>query len=78
MLFQRLDPATLGRLIALYEHSVFTQSVVWGVDAFDQWGVELGKKLTQQLEPVVEHPTDGRGAAEPVRKLLSRLAEWRS
>ena len=43
--FSRLDPATLGRLIALYEHSVFTQSVVWGINAFDQWGVELGKKL---------------------------------
>ncbi|HEY0767347.1 MAG TPA: glucose-6-phosphate isomerase, partial [Steroidobacteraceae bacterium] len=51
VLFQQLDPATLGRLIALYEHSVLTQSVVWGINAFDQWGVELGKKLTEQLAP---------------------------
>src|SRR4029077_12062079 len=54
VLFPELDPAALGPLIALYEHSVFTQSVVWGINAFDQWGVELGKKLTQQLVPAVE------------------------
>ncbi len=47
VIFEKLDPATLGKLIALYEHSVLTQSVVWGIDAFDQWGVELGKKLTE-------------------------------
>jgi len=41
----------LGKLIALYEHCVFTQSVVWGINAFDQWGVELGKRLTEQLAP---------------------------
>ncbi|MCC5862854.1 MAG: glucose-6-phosphate isomerase, partial [Gammaproteobacteria bacterium] len=45
VLFRRLDPTTLGRLIALHEHRVFTQSVLWGINAFDQWGVELGKKL---------------------------------
>src|SRR5690606_2858079 len=45
ILFQRLDPETLGKLIALYEHKVFVESVIWGVNAFDQWGVELGKKL---------------------------------
>jgi len=43
-LFEKLDPATLGKLIALYEHKVLTQGVVWGVNSFDQWGVELGKK----------------------------------
>ncbi len=46
ILFPRLDPATLGRLIALHEHRVFVQSVLWGINPFDQWGVELGKKLT--------------------------------
>ncbi|MGH8258139.1 MAG: glucose-6-phosphate isomerase, partial [Steroidobacteraceae bacterium] len=56
VLFRRLDPATLGRLIALYEHKVFTQSVVWGNNAFDQWGVELGKRLTEGLVPVVREP----------------------
>jgi glucose-6-phosphate isomerase len=77
VLFQKLDPATLGRLIALYEHCVLTQSVVWGIDAFDQWGVELGKKLTEQLAPAVEVPTGGDGAPAPVLKLLARVAEWR-
>jgi glucose-6-phosphate isomerase len=50
VLFPRLDPATLGRLIALHEHRVFTQSVIWGINAFDQWGVELGKKLAAGTE----------------------------
>ena len=49
ILADQLTPATLGALVALYEHSVFTQSVVWDIDAFDQWGVELGKALTQRI-----------------------------
>ena len=77
VLFQKLDPATLGKLIALYEHSVLTQSVVWGIDAFDQWGVELGKKLTEQLAPAVEDPAGGHAASAPVLKLLKRVADWR-
>jgi glucose-6-phosphate isomerase len=48
-----LTPAVLGQLIALYEHLTFTQGVVWGIDSFDQWGVELGKQLAQQLTPAV-------------------------
>ncbi|MEM7339531.1 MAG: glucose-6-phosphate isomerase [Actinomycetota bacterium] len=48
---QKLDPWTLGRLIALYEHKVFTQGVIWGVNSFDQFGVELGKKLATAIEP---------------------------
>ena len=78
VLFPRLDPAALGRLIALYEHSVFTQSVVWGINAFDQWGVELGKKLTQQLAPAVEDPAGAHGAAPAVLKLLETVARWRA
>ena len=46
-----LDPATLGKLVALYEHSVFTQGVIWGIDSFDQWGVELGKALAKRIIP---------------------------
>jgi len=60
LLFRRLDPATLGALIALYEHKVFTQSVVWGINAFDQWGVELGKKLAESIAPLVK----GQGVAD--------------
>jgi glucose-6-phosphate isomerase len=68
---------TLGKLIALYEHSVFLQSVVWGIDAFDQWGVELGKKLTGELAPAVEDPTVGHPAPPSVLKLLATVARWR-
>jgi glucose-6-phosphate isomerase len=77
VLFQRLDPAALGRLVALYEHSVFTQSVVWGINAFDQWGVELGKKLTAQFVPAVQNPGLGHAVAAPVLKLLGTVDRWR-
>jgi glucose-6-phosphate isomerase len=51
ILAQKLTPYTLGTLVALYEHSVFTQGTVWGIDSFDQWGVELGKKLAKEIVP---------------------------
>ena len=47
--FERLDARNLGRLIALYEHKVFTQGVIWNINSFDQWGVELGKQLAKAL-----------------------------
>lgn len=76
VLFRRLGPKTLGRLIALYEHAVFTQSVIWGINAFDQWGVELGKKLADSLVPVLAQPqlnTDPMLAG-----LLAQVVKWRS
>ena len=54
LLADRLTPATLGSLVALYEHSVFTQGVIWNIDSFDQWGVELGKALAQRIIPELE------------------------
>ncbi len=54
VLAEKLDPATLGKLIALYEHSVFTQGVVWNIDSFDQWGVELGKVLAKRIIPELQ------------------------
>jgi glucose-6-phosphate isomerase len=55
LLADLLTPATLGALVALYEHKVFVQGTIWGIDSFDQWGVELGKvlagKVTEELEP---------------------------
>jgi glucose-6-phosphate isomerase len=54
MLLDELTPAALGKLVALYEHSVFTQGVIWDLDSFDQWGVELGKKLAQRIIPELE------------------------
>ncbi len=54
ILAERLTPHTLGVLVALYEHSVFTQGVIWGIDSFDQWGVELGKALAQRISPELD------------------------
>jgi glucose-6-phosphate isomerase len=54
ILADKLTPATLGKLVALYEHSVFTQGVIWNLDSFDQWGVELGKVLAQRIMPELE------------------------
>jgi glucose-6-phosphate isomerase len=54
LLVERLTPETLGKLVALYEHSVFTQGVIWDVDSFDQWGVELGKVLAQRIIPELD------------------------
>ena len=51
ILFQKLTPHTLGRLIALYEHKIFTQGVIWNINSFDQWGVELGKQLARVIQP---------------------------
>jgi glucose-6-phosphate isomerase len=51
ILAERLTPRVLGSLVALYEHSVFTQGVIWEIDSFDQWGVELGKQLAQRIVP---------------------------
>jgi glucose-6-phosphate isomerase len=50
ILFQRLTPRTLGRLIALYEHKIFVQGVIWNINSFDQWGVELGKQLASRIK----------------------------
>jgi glucose-6-phosphate isomerase len=58
ILLPRLTPAALGRLIALYEHSVFTQGTIWNLDSFDQWGVELGKVLAQRIIPELGDSTD--------------------
>jgi glucose-6-phosphate isomerase len=58
ILAERLTPQTLGKLVALYEHSVFTQGTIWQINSFDQWGVELGKVLAQRIIPEVESPTE--------------------
>ena len=57
ILADRLTPSMLGKLVALYEHSVFTQGVIWSIDSFDQWGVELGKVLAQRIVPELESKT---------------------
>jgi len=76
--FQRLDARTLGSLVAMYEHKVFTQSVVWGINAFDQWGVELGKKMCEEVSPLVRNPEEATGVRAMLKPLLNRLAQWRA
>jgi len=51
---KKMDPRTLGQLIALYEHKIFTQGVIWNIFSFDQWGVELGKQLAKKILPELE------------------------
>lgn len=77
LLYQRLDPRTLGSLIALYEHKVFVQGVIWQINSFDQWGVELGKQLAppirRALEPgadMGEHDSSTRGLISAIRSRL--------
>jgi glucose-6-phosphate isomerase len=60
ILAERLTPETLGMLVALYEHSVFTQGAIWHIDSFDQWGVELGKVLASRIVPELESPSEPR------------------
>jgi glucose-6-phosphate isomerase len=60
LLLDRLTPGALGKLVALYEHSVFTQSTVWQIDPFDQWGVELGKVLAQRIIPQLESAAESK------------------
>jgi glucose-6-phosphate isomerase len=57
--YEKLTPYALGRLIAIYEHRVFVEAALWGINAFDQWGVELGKELATKLMPALK----GDGAA---------------
>ncbi len=77
LLAERLTPETLGKLVALYEHSVFTQGVIWNIDSFDQWGVELGKVLAQHIiaeleserEPTLSHDSSTNNLIRRYRKL---------
>ena len=64
LLYTSLTPRMLGRLIALYEHKVFTQGVIWNIDSFDQWGVELGKELAGRLVPIVSDPQASTAALD--------------
>jgi glucose-6-phosphate isomerase len=76
ILFPRLGPRTLGRLVAWYEHKVFVQSVIWDVNPFDQWGVELGKKLAGSMAPAVQQAQWPEGPRH-VQALLEAVGRWR-
>ncbi|HEX2139328.1 MAG TPA: glucose-6-phosphate isomerase, partial [Woeseiaceae bacterium] len=77
ILFRKLTPNVLGQLIALYEHKVFVEGVIWGIDSFDQWGVELGKKLATGLADAVEAPDEYEGSNPSTRGLLEKLESLR-
>jgi glucose-6-phosphate isomerase len=80
ILAEKLTPRTLGTLVALYEHSVFTQGTLWGIDSFDQWGVELGKVLAKRIipeltstdEPKLAHDSSTNALIRRYRKLKGR------
>ena len=73
ILMERLTPSALGKLVALYEHSVFTQGTIWNIDSFDQWGVELGKVLAQRIIPELESKTEpGLGHDSSTNNLIRR------
>ena len=72
LLAQRLTPESLGKLVALYEHSVFTQGVIWNINSFDQWGVELGKALAQRIIPELEGPAEPKLAHDSSTNHLIR------
>jgi glucose-6-phosphate isomerase len=72
ILLDQLTPGALGKLVALYEHSVFTQGTVWSIDSFDQWGVELGKVLAQRIIPELEDATEPKLAHDSSTNALIR------
>ncbi len=73
ILFDSLTPETLGQLIALYEHKVFVEGVIWGIDSFDQWGVELGKKLASSMADAVSGAGKYAGSNASTQNLLKRI-----
>ncbi len=79
ILAPRLTPAVLGQLVALYEHTVFTEGVIWGIDSFDQWGVELGKVMASQLAPLLSdaQAPDLSGEDGSTAGLVRRYRGWR-
>ena len=78
LLFKRLDPKTLGMLVALYEHKIYVQSVIWDINAFDQWGVELGKQLASELEPVINSNATVSGLDASTQGLLDYIDRWKT
>jgi glucose-6-phosphate isomerase len=77
ILYRKLDPFALGRLIALYEHRVFVEGALFDINSFDQWGVELGKELATELLPVIEGKKDTSGLDASTAGLVARIAALR-
>jgi glucose-6-phosphate isomerase len=77
ILAPRLTPSVLGQLIAVYEHKVFTQGVVWGINSFDQWGVELGKVLAGRIAGELAEGRDTDGHDSSTNNLIRRYRRAR-
>jgi glucose-6-phosphate isomerase len=77
LIYRSLDPATLGRIVALYEHRVFVEGAIWGINSFDQWGVELGKELATALLPLVRSGGDTSTKDASTAGLLAEIAALR-
>ncbi|MGL4321330.1 MAG: glucose-6-phosphate isomerase, partial [Paracoccaceae bacterium] len=71
--YPKLTPFVLGQIIALYEHRVFVEGVILGINSYDQWGVELGKELALALQPVLEGQADASGKDESTQALVAYL-----
>ncbi len=78
MFYRRLDPHTLGTLIALYEHKVFVQGVIWNVNSFDQWGVELGKQLAGRILPEIKGAKPAGAHDSSTAGLIRRYLDWKA
>lgn len=78
LLYDRLDPFMLGTLMALYEHKVFVQGIVWGINSFDQWGVELGKQLAQEIEPMLAKQTISEASNSSTGGLVRTILGFRA
>ena len=76
-MYRQLDPQTLGTLMALYEHKVFVQGAFWGINSFDQWGVELGKQLAKDVLPQLAEGAEITDQDPATRAQLARIKAWR-
>ncbi|HLO75641.1 MAG TPA: glucose-6-phosphate isomerase [Magnetospirillum sp.] len=78
LLYKTLDPRTLGMLIALYEHKVFVQGILWDINSFDQWGVELGKQLAKKILPELGAAADATAHDSSTNGLINTIRAWRA
>ena len=76
-LLKQLDPATLGSLIAMYEHKIFVQGVIWNIFSYDQWGVELGKQLANSILPELENEEEINSHDSSTNGLINQFKAWR-
>ena len=77
ILLDRLTPHSLGMLVAAYEHKIFVQGVIWRINSFDQWGVELGKQLAKKILPELEGDTEVTSHDASTNGLIGRYKVWR-